>query len=534
MKRILIIFYILALSHIAPAQGCLSEGITFSTQAQIDNFKTNYPGCSEIWGSVTINGGNNINNLAGLNLLTSIGGSLLINSNSALQNLTGLSMLTSIGGDLSINNCSALQNLSGMLNLVWVGGSFIIGQNQALTSLAACSNLQTVEGSLEITFNPVLTSLTGLDQLAAGSLSDLVIHDNSALSSCDVESVCVYLGNPIGHVDIYNNAQGCSKPPEIANACGFTLSCLPYGDYYLLSQEDVDNFKVDYADCTDMNGIVKISGNNITNLIGLNDITTVGSYLTIVQNPALTSLAGLESLHTVSGAVSIGFNPLLTSLTGMENLVSLDGYLSVYNNNELTSLAGLENLTSIGDMLEIMSNEKLTGLTALSNLSSIGNSLWIRNNNNLTSLSGLDQLNSSSITSLVIAFNSQLTTCEVESICDYLASPGGSVNIENNAPGCNSPWEVEDACEEVGVEDRTLNRNLRIYPSPANNSIFIETPETSGNKQLEIVDASGQQVMFKTITGKSGWIDIGSLPKGFYIIKIIGENKLLAGKFAKE
>ncbi len=421
-----------------------------------------------------------------------------------------------------------------MQNLVWVGGDFMISQNQALSSLAACSNLQTVEGSLGIIFNPVLTSLAGLDQLEAGSLSDMIIHDNSALASCDVESVCEYLGSPNGHVDIYNNAQGCRNPPEIANACGFALSCLPYGDYYLCSQEDVDNFMADYSDCSETNGIVKISGNDITNLNGLNGITSVGFYLNIVQNPELTSLTGLESLHSVSGAVSIGYNPLLTSLTGLGNLASLDGYLSVYNNNELTSLSGLENLTSIGDMLEIISNEKLAGLAALNNLSSIGNSLWIRNNNNLTSLSGIDQLDSGSITSLVIAFNSQLTTCEVESICNYLASPGGSVNIENNAPGCNSPGEVEAACEEVRVEDYLLNRNLRIYPNPVSGYIYIDTQTTADNFELSIHDVSGRILINQQFSGTLAAIDVHYLESGVYFVKMCNKQKILAAGFIKK
>ena len=36
---------------------CLPEGITFTTQEQIDNFQTNYPGCTEIEGDVYIGDG---------------------------------------------------------------------------------------------------------------------------------------------------------------------------------------------------------------------------------------------------------------------------------------------------------------------------------------------------------------------------------------------------------------------------------------------------------------------------------------------
>ncbi len=30
------------------SQSCLPNGITFTTQAEIDNFQTNYPNCTEI------------------------------------------------------------------------------------------------------------------------------------------------------------------------------------------------------------------------------------------------------------------------------------------------------------------------------------------------------------------------------------------------------------------------------------------------------------------------------------------------------
>ena len=57
---------------------CLAEGISFQSQTDVDNFQTNYPGCTEIEGDVTVFG-NSINNLNGLNVLNSIGGNLKIN-----------------------------------------------------------------------------------------------------------------------------------------------------------------------------------------------------------------------------------------------------------------------------------------------------------------------------------------------------------------------------------------------------------------------------------------------------------------------
>ena len=35
---------------------CLPEGITFTTQSQIDSFQVNYPGCTEIEGDLDLQG----------------------------------------------------------------------------------------------------------------------------------------------------------------------------------------------------------------------------------------------------------------------------------------------------------------------------------------------------------------------------------------------------------------------------------------------------------------------------------------------
>ncbi len=50
MKKVIILLVALVWMNGAIAQPCLPEGITFTTQAQIDNFQINYPGCTEIEG----------------------------------------------------------------------------------------------------------------------------------------------------------------------------------------------------------------------------------------------------------------------------------------------------------------------------------------------------------------------------------------------------------------------------------------------------------------------------------------------------
>jgi len=75
MKKLSLLFALLIPAFLT-SQPCLPEGITFTTQAQIDSFQINYPNCTEIEGNIDIGDweGTDIDNLNALSVLTSIGG----------------------------------------------------------------------------------------------------------------------------------------------------------------------------------------------------------------------------------------------------------------------------------------------------------------------------------------------------------------------------------------------------------------------------------------------------------------------------
>jgi hypothetical protein len=687
MKKIILSVIAAAISCcIAYAQPCLPEGITFTTQEEIDNFQANYPGCTEIDGSITF-GGEDITNLNGLSVVTSIGGDLIICSyngwggsyyllltnltgldnlasiggnlhielDTALISLAGLESLTSIGGDLIIAHNYTLTNINGLENLASLGGSLIIEDNnvltslnglenltsivddiriysnpltnlsgigyvtsiggylyiignenltslnglenlatigggitiwlnQALTSLGGLENLTSIGGGIFIQSNTALTSLTGLDNLTSigedinigwnntlASLSGLQnitsagvvnisgnpslaslfglqgltsievylniwnndaltslsgldnltsieggleITDNNSLSTCEAEWLCSYLSNPSGSINIYGNAEGCSNPPEVADACGITPFCLPFGNYYFHSQADIDDFQYDYPDCTELEGNVTINGNNITNLNGLSVVTSIGDYLMIK-----------------------GFSPLYT-LTGLNNLTSIGGDLMIYNTS-LMFLTGLDNLTSIGGGLYIGSewvggNPDLNNFTGLNNLTFILGDLYIGWNSSLTSLTGLDNVDAGSIANLTIMHNLSLSTCDVQSICEYLAVPNGTIAIIDNAPGCNSPVEVQVACAITTVEEFITGNGIAIIPNPSNYKITISSTSIIGSTTLTIFNVSGEKVMERQLNDNETQIDISALPRGVYFVRLQNEKMVEVGKMVKE
>jgi len=344
MKQITILLLMLLVQQtVVFSQGCLPEGITFTTQQQIDDFQTNYPGCTEIEGDVEISSWTGINNLNGLNELTSIGGDLWIYSSEALIDLTGLNNVTSIGGELRIADCKSLTSFSGLDNVNSIGGGLSIHNNVSLSSVAALSNLTSIEGDLLIEYNEILTSLEGL-----------------------------------------------------------------------------------------------------------------------------------------------------------QNITQVDGSLKFSNNNNLLDLSGLGNLTLIGGELYLM---------------------W---NDNLVSLSGIDNIEEASIDSLTIVFNNSLSDCDVQSICNYLVSPNGTIDIGFNSTGCNSIAEVEEACL-TGLDEISANKNnIQIFPNPAKKSITLISPSEFKIKEVTIFNPAGQVVLQDILQEET--VDISSLQPGLYFVEIITDR----------
>ncbi len=91
---------------------CGFTNITLTTQAEVDNFATDYPDCADIPGTLAIGPSSDVTNLDGLAGVNTIGNQLVINSNQALTDVSGLVDLQSIVV-LSIKNNNVLSCFPG-------------------------------------------------------------------------------------------------------------------------------------------------------------------------------------------------------------------------------------------------------------------------------------------------------------------------------------------------------------------------------------------------------------------------------------
>ena len=192
---------------------CLSGGITFSTQGQIDSFGINYPNCNYIGGDVMIKGNTStsITNLVGLLGVEAIFGRLTIQDNDMLSYLNGLEHLEIVDNGLDINN-------NGLINL-YAGIGF-----------------RYINGDLIVRNNDLIIELHGLYNIAPEGINDLQIYGNSMLRYCNISLICLYLGYepsnpywiPFPHPNptlIADNASGCNDPLEVAVSMSYGDGC---------------------------------------------------------------------------------------------------------------------------------------------------------------------------------------------------------------------------------------------------------------------------------------------------------------------
>lgn len=87
----------------------------------------------------------------------------------------------------------------------------------------------------------------------------------------------------------------------------------------------------------------------------------------------------------------------------------------------------------------------------------------------------------------------------------------------------------------VSIEESGLNNSINIYPSPANDNIYIENLAPTQDETISIYNIQGQLIINKQKLQKEKTkIDITGLSKGVYILKLNSNDKSEMLRFVKE
>lgn len=279
------------------SQSCLPGGITFTSQAQVNAFPTNYPGCTEILGDININGSN-------------------------ISNLNPLVQITKVNGELRIHNCPSLTSLSG-LNNISTAGTLSVQQMTNLPNLQGLNSLTVVNQNILIVNNPAMISLDGLNNLIEVTSGSFYLHVLENLQSIVAISNLEYVGSFVRIAQCY----------ALTNLDGFNLSIINEG-------LQIYNNNV-LADITALNVLTSCDflslGNNplLSSLDGLQNLTTINS-INIYNCDAIQSMDHI-GFTTITGSLSLRDNEVLSDLTGLANINMEDASnLNIYNNPNLS------------------------------------------------------------------------------------------------------------------------------------------------------------------------------------------------------
>ena len=344
-------------------------------------------------------------------------------------------------------------------------------------------NCTQIEGNVVITDpdNLHITNLSGLSVIKSID-GDLIVKDNPWLSNFLGLENLNYLG---GKLEINNNGI-------------------------------LNNFSAVYNLNSIGGSILIIDNGDLLNIDGLANITSVNGDLKIMGCHQLLNLGGLSNLDSINGNFNITGNDGLLDLIGLGNLVSINGDLLLSYNYYLQNINALSQLITINGNIDIISNWELENLIGLLGLNQINGTITIIDNNTLTSLQGLNNIDPNTITGISIIFNNDLSTCEVESICEYLSNPNFIASVGNNSDNCYTVQNIIEACL-VGIDSKMQN-NIELFPNPARTYIYINNPDGLDIIEVFIYDNIGQR-LFENYNNDR--INISGLKKGVYFVEIV-------------
>lgn len=521
MKTLLYtVFFFLVLRPGLLAQYCGSNGIALTSQAHIDNFQANYPGCVNVQGYVFIMGDD-------------------------ITNLNGLSQLTDIMGNLEIFRNPNLPSLTGLSSLKYVDGKISLYENAGLTNLTGLAKLDKVH-LLEVINNPNLTNLVGMTEISGFSIDEIYLSQNASLTSL------TGLGKLVGAQRLF-----ISENPSLTDITALSGITRVYGTVLVSLNNSLTSLnglnKLQRVD-----GILYLSDFKGADFTGLNALTYVGADFYCYAN-AVTSLTGLEKLTYVGANLTISNHANLLSLGALGALTSVGKNLDVRQNAKLTSLTGLDNIsTSSLAQVMILDSPLLSDCSVKSICSYLRNPLkYSAIDNNATGCASVEEVRQSGI---CVAFPVKLAEFAGQSTSEgnelmwktteEVVNKGFEIERSMDAnrfakigfvKGYGNTWDEQrysftDAApfpttyyrlkqldydgtftysKIIAVKDR--NQTAKVYPNPARGQLHIQS--ANRNQPYSIRNLQGFSVMESSVL-PSKPLDTGSLRNGTYLITV--------------
>ncbi|MCB0528154.1 MAG: T9SS type A sorting domain-containing protein [Saprospiraceae bacterium] len=473
---------------------CPVAPVLLSNQNAVDNFPTDYPGCTNPAVLITVTGAN-ITNLDGLNGIISTDNSLIIRDNPSLLSLSGLSNLTSIAVELKIEDNALITSLAGLESLNWLGGHLSIQGNTQLTTLNGIGPIPSLGSYLNVSFNPALTDLSALSSIQEVGPDYfngfLAIRNNNSLPALN----------------------GLNLISETGSYCSI--------------------------------------GSNpaMTAINGLNGLSIVNGDFEITGNPMLGDLNAFASLTTIDGSFNIDNNPSLTDIDEFASLATVNGTLTIASNPSLSDCdaQGICDFVN-GQGLAIISSNT-TGCNSISEVEAACLLLPVE----LTVFEGKSEQNNVMLRwQTASEKNNDYFSVQHRGPSDaafreigQMAGAGNatSVNhyefIHTNPPAGIHYYRLKQVDTDGRYEyspiisvfvNGNFEEPIDIFPNPTFGSFIVKGDYR--DRTARVTDLAGREVLVKSMT-QSCDIDITDQPDGVYLVHIQTAGQHIVKKVVK-
>lgn len=476
---------------------------TLTTQTQVNNFPTDFPGCVHVTSNLILNSSDPadpIINLNSLRNITRISGNLEI-YNTNLTSVLDFSNVSIIAGNLVCNDNDLMLNFE-MPGLDSIKGTSLSISENDLLNLVEIQNLKGENLGINITFNNSAIQVLGFNNIT--NLSSLNILTASTVNGFNglISASNLNLTN-INNVTGFNNLTSLvSYNFNINEIIGFNSLVSPTNMTLNASKlvgfnalPSVSSLKVNNGnEVNGFNSVTRIENNSninapiITgfsnlrrcdfldiNTANLNAFPSLDTCNRLILGGPLSSVngfnnlsklnelyftnAGLSSVNFLNNLTDVGFLSFnicnsLTSLT----FPALTKIKSIFLNecNSLTSLSGLPAMTSLN--VFIQNNANLQNLNGLNSLQINAATMSIFNNPNLSDISALNNLKVIG-SSLIFSNNPSISDCCIFAKLINKVRVFGTIEISNNGNKCSDLATVlESSCIDTDG-DGTIDPN---------------------------------------------------------------------------
>jgi plastocyanin len=171
------------------------------------------------------------------------------------------------------------------------------------------------------------------------------------------------------------------------------------------------------------------------------------------------------------------------------------------------------------------SNPNASGAANASRTVEIGDTVkwvWLSNNHNVVSKGDANE-----------NFNSGATENAGATFSHTFISLGTSDYVCTSHSG-NMYGTITVVAEGVLSSLEAKRLKFETFPNPASNNISIQLPSGTEKATVHFYDSLGRLALSKKVTRIKNTIDVNSISRGVYILKVITQHKIGSQKFIKK